>query len=94
MSSFSRSAVLVVGTEQIVVQVELGELTPAKSSEWGGLLRGVPMRLAAEMRQGVPSLLRLADGTEHSVRAVGVPWMSDQGRLIVVFLGEGPAPTG
>ncbi|MFD8740660.1 hypothetical protein ACFV06_37885 [Streptomyces sp. NPDC059618] len=94
MTAFSWSAVLVVGTEQAVVEVELGELTPAKSPEWGGLLRGVPVRLAAEMRQGVPSRLRLTDGQERSVRPVGVPWMSDQGFLIVAFLGEGTAPTG
>ncbi|WP_158694447.1 hypothetical protein [Streptomyces canus] len=39
MSSFTLSAVLLVGSEQITVEAELGELTPAESPQWGGLLR-------------------------------------------------------
>ncbi|MFE4703262.1 hypothetical protein ACFRIC_39960 [Streptomyces sp. NPDC056738] len=46
------------------------------------------MTVAGGLRvQGAASWLHLANGQEHKVRLIGVPWMSDQGFLIVAFLG-------
>lgn len=52
MSPFSLSVVLLVGSEHITVDAELGELVPPEAPQWGCLLRGVPERLAAAMRPG------------------------------------------
>lgn len=94
VSRFSWSAVLVVGDEQVPVEAELGELTPDGSGQWGGFLRGVPVRLATAVHQGQDARLRLPDGQERGLRPAGVPRMDSQGRLVVPFLGEGTIPAG
>ncbi|MFG2707409.1 hypothetical protein [Streptomyces sp. NPDC048386] len=86
------SAVLVVGNEQVPVEADLGELTPADHPQWGGLLRGVPERLAAAMQRGEDARLRWPDGQERSVRLAGVLQTDDPGRLLVAVLGEGTPP--
>lgn len=90
MPHFSQTAVLIVGSELVEVEVELGSLTPG--TQWGGFFRGVPIRLAAALRQDHKALLLLPDGQEKRVRPAGIPQMDRQGRLVVPFLGEGPAP--
>lgn len=92
MSPFSWSAVLQVGNDCVPVEAELGELAPAEGPQWGGLLRGVPERLAAAMRRGEKARLCWPDGQERSLRLVGAPRRDDQGNLIVAFLGEGAPP--
>ncbi|MFJ9729220.1 hypothetical protein ACIRP3_41405 [Streptomyces sp. NPDC101209] len=87
-ASFSWTAVLVVGRDHVVVEADLGELMPAGGPWWGGFMRGVPVRLAAALRQGVYALLCMPDGSEHIVHAAGVPVMDRQGRLMVPFLGR------
>ncbi|MGW3135011.1 hypothetical protein [Streptomyces sp. NPDC001139] len=91
-AAFSWTAVLVVGREHVAVEAEFGELTPADGPWWGGVLRGVPVRLAAALRQGAPTLVCLPGGYEHSVHPAGSPVMNRQGRLVVPFLGEGLFP--
>ena len=76
------------------VEAELGELTPAGGWEWGGFLCGVPVWLAAAMRQGEDARLRLPDGQERRLHPAGMPRMDSQGRLVVPFLGEGRTPAG
>lgn len=90
VSPFSLSVVLLVGNTQLPVEAELGELTPAEVPQGGGLLRGVPERLAAAMRSGQDARLCWPDGQERRVRLGGERLADDQGRLIVAFLGEGP----
>lgn len=94
VSRFSWSAVLVVGDEQVPLQTELAELTPAGDWQWGGFLRGVPVRLAAAIRQGQDTRLRLPDGQERSLHRAGASRMDSQGCLEVSFLGEGTIPAG
>lgn len=94
VSPFSLSLVLLVGSERIPVDAELGEPTPAGVPQWGGLLRGVPERLAAVMEPGRQARLCWPDGQERSVRLGGQPQMDAQGRLIVAFLGEEPPRPG
>ncbi|MET7458116.1 hypothetical protein ABZT03_40995 [Streptomyces sp. NPDC005574] len=94
MSLLSWSAVLVVGDEQAPVEAELGELTPAGGWEWGGLLRGVPARFSAAMRQGEGARLRLPDGQERRLHPAEMPKMDSQGLLVVPFVGEGTTPAG
>ncbi|MFJ9729575.1 hypothetical protein ACIRP3_43335 [Streptomyces sp. NPDC101209] len=81
-----------MGRDQVVVEAELGELMPADGPWWGGFLRGVPVRLAAVLRQGVHAQLCLAEGCEHLVGPAGVPVLDRLGRLVVPFLGEGLVP--
>jgi hypothetical protein len=87
VSRFYWSEVLVVGDEQVPVEAELGELTPAGRWEWGGSLRGMPVRLAAAMRQGEDARLRIPDGQEHGLRPAGMPRMDSQSCLAVPLLG-------
>jgi hypothetical protein len=93
-SRFSWFEVLVVGDEQVPVEAELGELTPAGGWEWGGFLRGMPVRLAAARRQGEDARLRMPDGQEHGLRPAGMPRMDSQGCLVVPFLSEGAISAG
>jgi hypothetical protein len=84
-----------LGSEQIPVEAELGELTPAVVPQWGGLLRGAPEPLAAAMRSGQDARLRWPDRQERRVRLGGERLVDDHGRLIVAFLGVGrPRPGG
>ena len=92
MSPPYTSAELLTGNERAPVEAELGELTPAEKPHGGGLLHGVPERLAAAMGQGENAWLRWADGQERSVRPAGTPRRDDQGNLIVAVLGEGTPP--
>ncbi|MQY39798.1 hypothetical protein SRB17_78260 [Streptomyces sp. RB17] len=78
--------------EQVCIEAELGELTPAEVPQWGGLLRGVPEQTVAAMRRGDEARLSWPDGQERSVRLAGVLQMDDQGRLLVAILGEGTPP--
>jgi hypothetical protein len=52
-------------------------------SEWGGVLRGVPVRLAAAMQRGDDASLRLPDGQERLIRSTGPSRIDDQARLLV-----------
>lgn len=57
--------VLLVGQEQAPVEADLGVFIPGGGPQWGGLLRGVPVRLAAAMRRGeMPSSACPADSSE------------------------------
>jgi hypothetical protein len=97
MSGFAwvdRWTVLLVGEEQVAVQAELGGFTPARDPEWGGVLRGVPPRLAAAMRQLDDVRLRFPSEEVRRVHLAGNPVPDDQGRLVVFFRGEGPPPSG
>ncbi|KUN17763.1 hypothetical protein AQJ23_40705 [Streptomyces antibioticus] len=92
MSPFSVSVVLLVDDDYIPIEAEFGELMPAEVPQWGGLLRGVPLRLAGALRPGRQTWLIWLDGREHGVRLGGQPQMDGEGRLIVAFLGEGAPP--
>lgn len=87
-----RWAVLLVGEEQIPVEAELGVFTPAVKLEWGGLLRGAPLRLATAIRQHDDVRLRFPGEEERRIHPMGRPVPDPQGRLVVFFQGEGMAP--
>ncbi|WP_158751717.1 hypothetical protein [Streptomyces bicolor] len=82
---------LIVSGEQVEVAAALGVFSPA-DSEWGGVLLGVPVRLAAAMQRGDDASLRLPDGRERRIHSVGPSRIDGQGRLLVPFTGEGPVP--
>ncbi|WP_326844586.1 hypothetical protein OHB33_41310 (plasmid) [Streptomyces sp. NBC_01558] len=84
---------LLVGQDQATVEADLGVFVPTGKQAWGGLLRCVPMRLAAAMQQSGEALLRMPGGQERRIRPAGKPRLDRQGRLVVAFIGEGTIPT-
>ncbi|WP_123970159.1 hypothetical protein [Streptomyces sp. TLI_185] len=83
---------LLVAGEQVTVDVDLGAVSPAGPAEWGGVLRGVPVRLAAAIRVSSAVRLRFPDGQERQIHPAGQARLDDRGRLLVPFAGEGPMP--
>ncbi|MFJ8802800.1 hypothetical protein [Streptomyces sp. NPDC102487] len=84
---------LLVGQEQAAIEADLGVFMPAGERAWGGLLRCVPIRLAAAMQHSGETLLRLPDGQERKIHPAGSPRPDRQGRLVVAFIGEGTIPS-
>ncbi|MEV5795714.1 hypothetical protein [Streptomyces sp. NPDC052192] len=78
---------------QAAVEADLGVVVPAGEQAWGGLLRCVPMRLAAAMQQSGEALLQLPGGQERRIRPAGKPRLDRQARLVVAFVGEGTIPS-
>ncbi|WP_151485226.1 hypothetical protein [Streptomyces albicerus] len=92
MADFPEQLVtLIVSGEHVEVAAALGLFSPA-IGEWGGVMRGVPVRLAAALQRGEDASLRLPDGQERPIHSTGPSRIDDQGRLLVPFTGEGPVP--
>ncbi|MEU4086239.1 hypothetical protein [Streptomyces aureus] len=95
MTTSSGSAVLLLETgERVAVGVELGAFSPAGTPEWGGVLRGVPGRVATAMGMYGWAQLRFHGGEERRIRPEGGPYLDHAGRLLVPFVGEGAIPPG
>ncbi|MFJ9026471.1 hypothetical protein ACIRPU_41955 [Streptomyces sp. NPDC102259] len=86
--------VLVVAGEQVAIAVDLGLFSPADPVEWGGVLRGVPVHLAAAIQASGDARLHFPDDQERTIRPAGPTRLDHRGRLLVPFTGEGPAPFG
>ncbi|WP_406835315.1 hypothetical protein ACICHK_02080 [Streptomyces sp. AHU1] len=77
---------LLVGDQQIVVEVDLGLFLP-DTGLWGGVLHNIPGGLASSMRD-VEARLRLQTGRVRRIRLLAGP----DDEMSVAFIGEGTAP--
>lgn len=77
---------LLLGDQQIAVEVDLGVFLP-DTGLWGGVLRHVPAGLAGAMRDA-EARLRLPTGQERRIRPLAIP----DDETSVPFIGEGTAP--
>ncbi|MFF9135576.1 hypothetical protein ACF1AY_35055 [Streptomyces sp. NPDC014776] len=77
-------ALLILGGEEIAVEVDLGLVLPGRGF-WGGVLRRIPASLAAEVQTADEVRLRLSNGQERRIR----PLTGRGDSLSAVFLGEG-----
>jgi hypothetical protein len=84
-----------VGAEEVDVEAWLGVFTEGQWPQWGGILRDVPVRLAAAVHHGDDVRIRLPGGQERRIHAVvpSVENLEDQERIEVLFFGEGSVPS-
>ncbi|MFD7246811.1 hypothetical protein [Streptomyces massasporeus] len=80
-------ALLLVGDQQIEVQVDVGLFLPDTGS-WGGVLRQIPPPLANTVKSATEVRLRMSTGQERRIRLLA--GSSDE--TSVPFMGEGTAP--
>ncbi|MFF3886185.1 hypothetical protein [Streptomyces sp. NPDC001914] len=77
---------IVLDSQQIAVEVDLGMLLPT-TGLWGGVLRNVSLGTASTLR-GAGVRLRLESGQVRQIRLLTGP----HDETSVAFLGEGTAP--
>lgn len=80
--------VLLLGDQQIAVEVDVGLFLP-DGGLWGGVLRHVPERLANAVRDADDVRLRLPTGQERRIR----PLVTTNVETCVPFVGEGTMPS-
>ncbi|BBC36886.1 hypothetical protein SGFS_081800 [Streptomyces graminofaciens] len=87
-----RAALLVVADRQVAVDVALGEFSLAGAPQWGGVLRGVPVWVNAELPSRGQAWLCFPDGLRRRIRPASQARLDHRGCLRVPFLGEGTSP--
>lgn len=71
-------AVLIVGEQQVAVEVDLGVFLSGPPHRWGGILRSVPRSLAIKMRAAETVRLRLSDGQERVIQPLNAAHLSQE----------------
>ncbi|MFF8732068.1 hypothetical protein ACF073_37205 [Streptomyces sp. NPDC015171] len=89
---YCTDATLIVGDQQVAVEVDLGLLLPGDQMKWGGILRRLSLSLIDQLRGADAVCLRLPDCKERVIHPFEAIPCADDALLSVSFIGQGRPP--